>query len=30
MVRIQTKRCFFLVYENGPADITIAGTATES
>jgi len=30
MVRIPTNRRSFLVYQNGPADITIAGTATES
>jgi hypothetical protein len=29
-VRIPTNRRSFLVYQNGPADITIAGTATES
>ena len=30
MVRIPTNRRSFLVYQNGPAGITIAGTATES
>jgi hypothetical protein len=30
MVRIPTNRRSFLVYQNGPADITIAGAATES
>ena len=29
-VRIPTKRRFFPVYQKRPADITIAGTATES
>jgi len=30
IVKIPTNRRSFLVYQNGPADITIAGTATKS